>query len=233
MTTYANLCERSARSLFRIAEAAEEYPGEGIEALRHLVVVSDSGVPVPIDRSTPTALLKSPHPMAGQAPGTLVGAWTTEGWEFSTASTRWESPHPGVLEWTTAQVEPLGLSMTRGDYMALGMEWYCEDYSRHCDVAMPVADRERVAVVLETAGAEGDSWKGEAGCRTTDKIHQHSERIKARDRLANLPEIRWPPIALAALVREAGLRIDPTLLYRRFGIRADGTRPAIVPSSHA
>ena len=40
-------------------------------------------------------------------------------------------------------------------------------------------------------------------------------------------------VALAALVRVAGLRIDPNLLYQRFGILANGTRPAIVPSGHA
>lgn len=235
MTTYANLCERAARSLFRIAEAVAEYPGEGIEELRHLVMCNDAGTPVPIDRSTPMRLLQNPHPLAGKNMlGGLVGDWTTEGWAHGTRTTQWESNTNGVLEWWTRQVKPLALGMTtRENVDALAPDWYLVDYAEHLDHSMPEAVRERIASVLETAGSDDDSWpKGAAGCRTTGKVRLHSRSIIPCDKMANTRDLVWPPIALAALVREVGLRIDPAIL-RRFGVTPDGKRSATVESGHS
>lgn len=100
----------------------------------------------------------------------------------------------------------------------------------HCRDDWPREDRERVAAVLESAG---DLWpaRGESGCQMCGEILDESERELPGDPLANTMPLRWP-IALGHYVREHGLVIDPRLLLERFGVRPDGTRPAILPTGH-
>lgn len=243
MKTHQQSTKAAMRSLFRILEQVEARPERAAELakLRHLsaMVIPGDVEPEPIEHTTLRVILKAPHPLADGGVGELVGDFELYSHYQATGESvagwaGWHTRSDGSIEWRRPAVTPLGLEMTRGEYMALGMSWYLEDYSEHCDCDMPTEDRERVAKRLETAGIEPEeTQKGEAGCRTTDKIRAHSERVLLRDRLANSDELRWPPEALAALVRESGLRIDPSLLYQRFGILPNGKRPSIVPSGHA
>lgn len=220
--THAQRCKAAMQSLFQLLARIEAVPDRAQELARrrHLFAVAagpgGAGAD-PIEPTTATHQLAPPHPLAGQ--DGFVGAFDMATYETA------------MLD----RLEPLGYSSTRDDLDWLGADWYLEDYSAHLDPSMPREHRERIAAVLEKAGAEPDeSRKGEAGCATTGKLRRHSERYlpDSVDKLANTAELHWCPAALAPLLREHGLRIRPDILAR-LGVGPDGRRLDVVPSSHA
>lgn len=252
--THAQACKRAMQNLFHLLDAVERHPERAAEIAerRHLVAVAAGprghGAD-PITHSTQCHVLCSPHPYAGQ-PGMIGGfslydhfvthGETVAGWagfrveeDGYVAFVTPEGEEDPCTEGPGCQtrVEPLEAEEHRG-ILRLGADWFERDFSPHCHSAMPSDDRERVAQVLETAGAEGDMIRGEAMCVTRGVIVGHTERRLHGDRLAGTMDLVWEPDALAALVRERGLRIDPVLLRTRFGIRPNGKSPAIQPSSH-
>lgn len=246
-TTHAQACKKSLQSLFLLLQAIEESPGDAtsIAHRRHLVAYDGGHGTEPIEHSTDAGYLREPHPLAypteeGERVGdfSLYDHYTATGLPVAGwAGVRVEEN--GTLSYVAPDgssmtvVEPLTLGMTRDDDDVLAADWYSRDYAEHLDKSMPAADRERVGAVLEAAGKKDRGCAdGVATCATTGANRARSWRVLPGDKLAGTRELAWPDIALAAMVRTGGLRIDPALLLGRFGILPDGTRPAIAPTSH-
>lgn len=247
--THTAAVMRGFSNLFRMLEAVERDPhraGE-IAAMRHLIGIDMGPCVNAIVGTTACSDLKEPHPLAGQAgfvggltlydhfvtTGQTVAGWIgfrveEDGYMAFVDPTGEEEPY----EDQGPRVEPLEAE-DDFDALRLGADWFRRDFTPHCDPSMSQDDRERVAKVLETAGQAGDQPKGCAFCATLGKETWHSERVIPADPVANTKPLSWEPVALAAIVRERGLRIDPVLLRERFGVRPNGKGPAIVPSSHA